>query len=291
MTPGRKLRELLARPGVIRSLGAHDVLTALLMEQAGFESIFVGGFGTSAALLGLPDLNFLGLAEMVDAVRRVAGRVSVPVIADGDTGHGDLHNVARTVLEFEAAGAAGVILEDQVFPKRCGHFEGKEVIPPEEMELKIRAAARRRRDPSFVIVARTDARATHGLESAIDRVNRYCAAGADVAFVEAPESVEEIEAIAHRVAHPKLINMLAFGKTPLLAASELEDLGYKIVVEPIAGLLAAARAVRDVAEAFLRDGHTGSVKERLLGFDEMKKVLGLPEHLALRGELSSEKQP
>src|SRR4051794_19095756 len=152
MSPRRRFRELLARPGVIRSLGAHDVFTALLVEQAGLETVFVGGFGTSASMLGLPDVGFLTLTEMADAIRRMAERVTIPVVADGDTGHGDLPNVVRTVREFERAGAAGVLLEDQVSPKRCGHFQGKQVIPTAEMVLKLRAALGARQDPDFVIV-------------------------------------------------------------------------------------------------------------------------------------------
>src|SRR5436190_15402459 len=154
----KRMRELLAQPGIIRSLGAHDVFTALIVEQAGFETVFIGGFGTSASMLGLPDLNFLTMSEMADAIRRMAARVSIPVIADGDTGHGDLHNVQRTIAAFESAGASGILLEDQVMPKRCGHFADKQVIPTEEMTLKFKAAVRARRDPDFVIFARTDAR-------------------------------------------------------------------------------------------------------------------------------------
>src|SRR5918996_5076111 len=194
-----QLRDLMAKPGMIRSLGAHDVLTALLIEQAGFESVFIGGFGTSASLYGLPDLNFLGMTEMAEAVRRMAHRVSIPVIADGDTGHGDLHNVMRCVAEFEGAGAAGIILEDQVFPKRCGHLEGKKVIPAEEMVLKFKAALSARQDPDFFFIARTDARETNGLDEAIDRINRYCDTGADMAFIEAPLSIAELETICRRV--------------------------------------------------------------------------------------------
>src|SRR5689334_17405600 len=181
-----QLRRLLKAPGVIRSLGAHDVFTARLIEEAGLETVFLGGFGTSASLLGLPDVGLITMTEMADAVRRMSLRVSIPVVADGDTGHGDLHNVVRTVREFEQAGAAGVLLEDQVTPKRCGHFQGKQVIPTADMVLKIRAALDARRDPNFVIIARTDARAVHGLADAIDRVNRCAAAGADVCFIEAP---------------------------------------------------------------------------------------------------------
>src|SRR3954467_15440439 len=188
MSPRRRFRALLGRPGVIRSLGAHDVFTALLVEQAGLETVFLGGFGTSASLLGLPDVGYLTLTEMADAVRRMAQRVSIPVVADGDTGHGDLHNVVPTVREIERAGAAGILLEDQVTPKRCGHFEGKQLIPADEMVLKLRAALDARRDPDFVIIARTDARAVDGIDAAIARANRYGETGADICFIEAPES-------------------------------------------------------------------------------------------------------
>src|SRR5919201_5782188 len=195
MEPTRRLRQLLTSPGIIRSLGAHDVFTARLIEAAGLETVFLGGLGTSASLLGLPDVGFITLTEMTDAVRRMALRVSIPVVADGDTGHGDLHNVARTVREFERAGAAGILLEDQVTPKRCGHFQGKQVIPVGEMVLKLRAALEARRDPDFVLVARTDARAVEGIDAAVERANRYGGAGADVCFIEAPEGRAELERI------------------------------------------------------------------------------------------------
>src|SRR5437763_3278596 len=172
-TTTSRLRQLLNSPGIIRSLGAHDVFSARLIEAAGLEAVFLGGFGTSASMLGLPDVGLLTLTEMADAVRRMAQRVSIPVVADGDTGHGDLHNVVRTVREFERAGAAGILLEDQVMPKRCGHFEGKQVIPAGDMVLKLRAALDARRDADFVIVARTDSRAVEGIEAAITRVNLY----------------------------------------------------------------------------------------------------------------------
>src|SRR5215470_11277146 len=195
----RRFRDLLSKPGIIRSLGAHDVFTARLIEAAGLETVFLGGFGTSASLLGLPDIGLITLTEMADAVRRMAQRVRIPVVADGDTGHGDLHNVARTVREFEHAGAAGILLEDQVTPKRCGHFEGKQVIPTEQMLLKLRAALDARRDPDFLIVARTDARAVEGIEAALERANRYGVAGADVCFIEAPQSRQELELIPREV--------------------------------------------------------------------------------------------
>src|SRR5262245_49059640 len=171
MTTTRRLRELLGKPGIIRSLGAHDVFTARLIEAAGLETVFLGGFGTSASMLGLPDVGLITMTEMADAVRRMASRLRIPVVADGDTGHGDLHNVVRTVQEFERAGAAGILLEDQVTPKRCGHFQGKQIISAEEMVLKLRAALDARRDPDFVIIARTDARAVEGIDGAIRRAN------------------------------------------------------------------------------------------------------------------------
>src|SRR5262245_2263554 len=182
MSTARRLRELLAAPGIIRSLGAHDVFTARLIELAGLETVFLGGFGTSASLLGLPDVGLITLSEMADAVRRMAARVKIPVVADGDTGHGDLHNVVRTVREFEQAGAAGILLEDQVTPKRCGHFEGKQIIPQADMVRKLRVALEARHDPDFVIIARTDARAVEGIDGAIARAKAYAAAGADICF-------------------------------------------------------------------------------------------------------------
>ncbi len=280
--PTAQIRELLEKPGVIKTLGAHDVLTAVMVEQCNFDSVFIGGFGTSASLYGLPDLSFLGMTEMVDATRRMVQRVSIPVIADADTGHGDLHNVMRCVNEFEGAGAAGIILEDQVFPKRCGHFGGKEVISADEMIKKFKAAVDARNDPDFIFIARTDARETDGLDEAIDRINRYCDAGADIAFVEAPLSVDELEEICKRVEYPKFVNMLALGKTPILSASDLEDMGFKMIVASIDSVLLSAHIMREMAEVFKRDGHTRALEEKMVGFDEIKEILGLENYLSLK---------
>ncbi len=283
----KQIRDLLENPGIICSLGAHDVLSAVLIEQAGFESVFMGGFGTSASLNGYPDLNFLGLMEMVDATRRMAHRLSIPLIADADTGHGDIHNVMRCVQEFEGAGAAGIILEDQAFPKRCGHFGGNQVIEAAEMVTKFKAAVSARQNDDFIFIARTDARGTHNLDEAIDRVNRYCDAGADVAFIEAPLTIDEMEQICQRVEYPKLVNMLAFGKTPILSTKELEELGFKIVVAPIDSVLLTAKAMREMAEVFKRDGHTKSLEERMVKFDDIKDILGVQEYLGLRDYFES----
>ena len=281
----KQLRDLLARPGILRSLGAHDVFTALIVEQAGFETVFIGGFGTSASMLGLPDLNFLTMTEMADAIRRMSSRVSLPVIADGDTGHGDLHNVQRTVEMFEAAGAAGILLEDQVMPKRCGHFANKQVISTGEMVLKIKAAVRAKRDPNFVLFARTDARQMNGLEDAVDRVNRCCDAGADIAFIEAPQSVKELEEIPRRVKYPLFVNMLSGGVTPILSVKELEQLGYKIVVCPIESLMVCARAMRELCQAWKTTGRVDQIATQAMSFDEVKGLLGADEYLKLRERL------
>jgi 2-methylisocitrate lyase-like PEP mutase family enzyme len=285
MKTTRRLRDLLNKPGIIRSLGAHDVFSARLIEAAGLETVFIGGFGTSASQLGLPDVGFLTLSEMAEAVRRMAQRVAIPVVADGDTGHGDLHNVVRTVREFEQAGAAGILLEDQVTPKRCGHFEGKQIIPTEEMILKLRAALGARKDPDFVIVARTDARAVEGIEGAIARANRYGAAGADVCFIEAPGSRQELELIPREVHYPLLVNMLSGGVTPILPVDELGRHGYKIVVCPIESLLVAGAAIGRLINALLTRGRVDLPPEEMMTFAQVKQVLGLDDVLGLRDRL------
>jgi 2-methylisocitrate lyase-like PEP mutase family enzyme len=281
MTASQQFRHLLARTGIIPSLGVHDVFSGIIAEQAGLELVFMGGFGTSASLLGLPDLNLLTMSEMADAIRRMTARLSIPVIADGDTGHGDLHNVRRTVECFEAAGAAGILLEDQVMPKRCGHFADKQVIPTDEMIRKIKAAVAARRSDDFAIFARTDARQMNGLDDAIDRVNRSCDAGADVAFVEAPQSIAELEEIPRRVSHPLFANMLAGGVTPILGVKELEQLGYKIAVSPVETLSVTAKALRDLCSEWLNAGRVDATANAAYTFPELKKLLGVDTWLNL----------
>jgi 2-methylisocitrate lyase-like PEP mutase family enzyme len=277
----QRLRALLAQPGIISTLGVHDVFSGLIVEQAGFEMLFLGGFGASASLLGLPDLNLMTMSEMADVVRRMSAALSIPLIADGDTGHGDLHNVQRTVEMFEAAGAAGILLEDQVTPKRCGHFAGKQVIPTAEMVRKIKTAARARRDPNFVIIARSDARQVNGLDDAIERVNRCCDAGADIAFVEAPQSLAELEEIPRRVPYPLLANMLTGGVTPILPAHDLEQLGYKIVVFPVESLMVCAAALRTLCAAIRATGRADNAPVAMATFAEVKQLLGVDRFLAM----------
>jgi methylisocitrate lyase len=271
----KRLRELLAAPGIIRSLAPHDAFTAKVMEQAGLPLLFLGGFGASASAFGLPDLGLLGLAEVAEAARRMTAAVQVPVIVDGDTGYGAIPNVVRTVREFERAGAAGMLLEDQVFPKRCGHFTGKQVVPVEEMINKLSAALDARNDRDFVVIARTDARAIEGLDAAIERANRYAEAGADVIFVEAPQSYDELARIAREIPKPQLANMLVGGVTPIRSAAELGELGYKIVVSPVESLAVTAFAVRKLAEAMLTEGRVDGLSEQMWSFAELKRLLGV----------------
>ncbi len=276
MPPATKqLRDLLARPGIIRSLAPHDAFTAKVMEQAGLPLLFLGGFGTSASAFGLPDLGLLGLAEVAEAARRMVAAVSIPVIVDGDTGYGAVPNVIRTVREFERAGAAGMLLEDQVFPKRCGHFAGKQVIPTDEMLIKLKAALDARQDADFVVIARTDARAIEGLAAAIERANRYAEAGADVIFVEAPQNVDELTRIAREIPRPQLANMLVGGATPILSAVELEQMGFKIVVSPVESLAVTAFAVQQLASAMLQDGRVDGLADRMWTFAQLKQLLGV----------------
>ncbi len=263
------------RQELIVSVGAHDVFTALLVERAGFETVFLGGFGAAASLLGAPDIGLITLAEMADQVRRMAARVSIPVIADGDDGHGDVHNAVRTVELFERAGAAGILIEDQVHPKKCGHFDDKRVVPVEEISRKLGACLSARRDPGFVIIGRTDARAVLGLEEAIDRAKRFRDLGCDLVFVEAPQSRSEIERIAREVQAPMLVNMLTGGKTPPLSRRELTDLGFRIAVYPIESLMMYARAFPMLLEILRLQGDLNALKGELASFEELKEILGL----------------
>ena len=276
-TKNEQLRQLIERPGLIRTFAPHDVFSALLFEQAGIEMLFLGGFGTAASSLGLPDLGIITLTEMADAVRRMSGRLSIPLIADGDTGHGEIPNVQRTVREFEAAGASGMLLEDQVFPKRCGHFQGKQVIAQDEMLDKLKAALDARSDSNFVVIARTDARAIEGYQAAVDRANAYAEIGADVCFVEAPQSREELERLPNDVPYPQLANMLTGGVTPILSADELECFGFKFAVDPVGSLQVTGTAIQRLCQAMQSEGRVDGLADEMLSFSELKDVLGVEE--------------
>jgi 2,3-dimethylmalate lyase len=273
-----RLRELLDSGQTIVAPGAFDPLAARLVEEAGFAAVYMTGFGTSAALLGRPDVGLLTMTEMADNAGRIAACVDIPVIADADTGYGNPLNVIRTVGVYEAAGVAGLHIEDQVAPKKCGHMEGKQVIGAEEMAQKVRAAVGARTDPDFVIIARTDARAVEGLDSALDRARRYRDAGADVLFIEALVSEAEIEATVRAFPDvPLLFNWAEGGKTPPVGLDRLTELGYRIVIFPIGTLLAATAAMRRVLAEIAAVGTPAAVLGELPTFGEFTDFIGLPE--------------
>jgi carboxyvinyl-carboxyphosphonate phosphorylmutase len=273
-----RLRELLNAGQTVVAPGAFDPLAARLVEEAGFAAVYMTGFGTSAALLGRPDVGLLTMTEMADSAGRIAACVDIPLIADADTGYGNPLNVIRTVGAYEAAGVAGLHIEDQVAPKKCGHMEGKLVIGADEMAQKVRAAVDARTDPDFVIIARTDARAVEGLDSALDRARRYRDAGADVLFIEALVSEAEIEAAAAAFPDvPLLFNWAEGGKTPPVSLDRLTELGYRIVIFPIGTLLAATAAMRRILKEIAAAGTPASLLGELPTFGEFTDFIGLPE--------------
>jgi 2-methylisocitrate lyase-like PEP mutase family enzyme len=273
MNPRKALRQLIAGSGYTMVPGAYDTLTARLVEQAGFASVYLTGGGYSRAS-GYPDLGLLTMVENVRFIGLTVEAVSIPVIADADTGYGNAINVIRTVREYEKSGVAGFHIEDQVSPKKCGHYEGKEVIPRAEMIGKIKAAVDTRRDADLVIIARSDARAVEGLEAAIDRVNACLEAGADVGFVEAPQSVEELRVVGREVRGPALVNVFEGGKTPMLGAGELAGMGFRLGIYPSQTHRAAIRAAQRVLRAMKEDGDTRRVEADLATFQEREDAVG-----------------
>ncbi|MBI5969336.1 MAG: isocitrate lyase/phosphoenolpyruvate mutase family protein [Deltaproteobacteria bacterium] len=274
-SPGSILRDLLKSPEILIAPGAHNAFTARIIEQAGFKAAYMTGSGAAMDLLGLPDLGFLTMTEMVTHARNIVQATNLPVIADADTGFGNALNVSRTVKEYERAGVAGLHIEDQVAPKRCGHFAGKEVISCEEMIGKVKAALDGRRDPSLMIIARTDARAVLGMEEAIERGIAYSQAGADMIFVEAPESVEELRLIARSIPAPVMANMSEGGKTPLLSAKELQEMGFCLVIYPRSAAGAAAKAIQELMAVLKRDGTTEKYLDRIISFEGRNQITGL----------------
>src|SRR5437773_1712444 len=250
MTQASRLRTLLRRDGMVVAPGAYDCITARLIEQAGFAAVYMTGAGTAASL-GYPDFGLVTMSEMVANARRIAAAIEVPIVADADTGYGNELNVFRTVREFERNGVSGIHIEDQEFPKKCGHLEGKEIVAREDYLAKIRAAVAARSDPDFTIIARTDARAVAGFDEAIDRANAALAAGADMAFVEAPQTLEEVAAVPRLVDGPCLLNVVRGGKTPDLDLHEAERMGYKLAIVP--GLL--IKNVVGICEKMLDELH------------------------------------
>ncbi|WP_273844053.1 isocitrate lyase/PEP mutase family protein [Rubrobacter calidifluminis] len=280
----RRLRELLESGGLVAAPGVYDALGARLVEEAGFPAVYMTGFGSAAALGGMPDVGLLTMSEMVENARRIAQAVDIPLIADADTGYGNPLNVIRAVKSYESSGVAAIHIEDQVFPKKCGHLSGKQVVPVEEMVQKVRAAIYAREDQDFVIIARTDARAVEGLGRAIERARAYREAGADVLFVEAVESEEEAETVARELAGtPLLFNWVEGGKTPPVSAECLEEMGYSLVIFPISTLLGATREMRRVLREIRERGTPRALSGESPSFSGFVEFIGLPEVRELEG--------
>ncbi|MCK9607661.1 MAG: oxaloacetate decarboxylase [Methylomonas sp.] len=279
-----KLRHMIEQPGVHAAPAVYDCIGALAAERAGFDFIFSSGFGIAASLLGKPDFGYLTAGEMIDAAKRIAGSVAIPLIADMDTGYGNPLNVIRTVQDIVQSQVAGIILEDQEWPKKCGHFEGKRVVSADEQVEKIKAAVYARGDSGLVIVARTDARALEGLNGAIARGERYLAAGADVLFIEAPQSREELAEVArHFQGVPLFANIIEGGKTPNLSVAELDAMGYKLVAFALSGLFSATQAMLDCFNTLKADGSTANVNSEL-SFEGFKDVIRMQQHLDLESQ-------
>ena len=290
MSKARKLREAIKTERPLLAMGAFDAFTARMAERSGFKSVYIGSFATAASVSCLPDFGLMSATEMADQMRRLAGATSLPCIADADTGYGNALNVDRTVRLYEAAGVAAIQIEDQVSPKKCGHIAGKQVIPSEEMVQKVRAAVAARQDADFVIIARTDSRAVHGLDDAIARCRAYAQAGADALFVDAPESVAEVEKIGRALGDLgklQVFNSARTGKTPPMRAADAGKLGFDIVLYPIEALLAAYPAMVEVMRTIRAEGTPESMANRLAAFGEINDVLELDRYYEMERQFAA----
>ena len=286
MSAKKNLRELLKKDEIVVAPGAYDAWSAKLVEIAGFSCVYMTGYGVSASVLGKPDIGLITLTEMTNQLRNIVAAVDIPVIADADNGYGGLLNVVRTVELYEQTGVAAIQLEDQVTPKRCGHMEGKEVIPKEEMVAKIKAAVHARKDPDFMIIARTDARAVHDFNDAIDRAIAYEKAGADIIFFEAPQSIEEMKEIHKYIKAPTLANMVEKGKTPMLTGKELYDIGYKIVIYPVSSLYTITKSILDMLKVIKETETTKFVLDKMIPFGDFNDMISLDKLRNLEKKLS-----
>ena len=280
MPSANSVRQLLDQHGQLVMPGVYDALSAKIAARAGFEVVFITGYSLSATLLGEPDFGLLTQTEVVNAATRICAVTDTPVIVDADTGYGNAINVIRTVEDLIRAGAAGMFLEDQVWPKRCGHMKGKQVIALEEQLNKLRAAIDARKDRNFFIVARTDSRQAMGLDEAITRGVAFKEAGADAVFIEAPQSKEEMKEIASRVPGPLVANMLERGVTPLMGPAELKELGYQLIVWPLAPLYSVAKTLADTYGTLRREGSTIKILDKLMPFDDFNEIVGLNDKYA-----------
>jgi len=271
------LRELLAGPDLVMAPGVADALNARLVAREGFKVIYMTGSGTTASRLGMPDIGLLTMTEMVDNAGRIADASGLPVIADADTGYGGPINVQRTTRAYERAGVAGIHIEDQQWPKRCGHLQGKTLIPADEMAAKVRAATDAREDKDFVVIARTDALSVEGFEQALDRGRLYEEAGADMIFIEAPNTPDQLAAVPRSFRVPTLFNMASSGKTPFLSAQEIQKLGFKVVIYPNFMLLAAVTAAQGALRELKKTGSIADVAKRVTSFTELFDLVGMRE--------------
>jgi methylisocitrate lyase len=281
----RALREELRRPGIVLVPGVFNALTALMAQNLGFKAVYVSGAAVTASM-ALPDIGLITMDEMVRTVKYIVDAVDIPVIVDIDTGYGEALNVMRAVREFEAVGAAGIQLEDQVLPKKCGHLSGKALIPPEEMAKKIKAAVEARRNPDFVIIARTDAVGVTGFEDAVERAKLYLEVGADVIFPEALRTEEEFREFAKRVKAPLLANMTEFGVSPLIPAKRLEEYGYKFVIFPVTALRVAMYAIREVFKTIMEEGTQVSWLDKMLTRKELYELIRYYDYEKLDYEIA-----
>ncbi len=272
MRASTKLRALIEGDDIVVAPGCYDGLSARLVESAGFPAVYVSG-GAMARSTGIPDMGLISLSEIAQRLGQIVDAIGIPAIADMDTGYGNALNARQAIRAFERAGVAGFHLEDQTFPKRCGHYDDKSLVPTEELCQKIRAVKDASEDPDMVLIARTDAIAVEGFDAAIDRMRAYMDAGADVAFVEAPTTEEEIEAVAERIPGPKLINMFLGAKTPLLSVQRLKEIGYKIVIIPSDTQRAAIRAMQKALETIQRDGHSGAMADEMASFQDREAIV------------------
>jgi 2-methylisocitrate lyase-like PEP mutase family enzyme len=287
MEKSKLVRDALAQHGQLIMPGVYDALSAKIAARAGFEVIFITGYSLSATLLGEPDFGVLTQTEVVGAAQRICSVVDTPVIVDADTGYGNAVNVIRTVEDLLRAGAAGMFLEDQVWPKRCGHMKGKQVIPLDEHLKKLQAAVEAKAGQDFFIVARTDSRQALGLDEAIKRGIAFKQAGADAVFIEAPESKEEMAEISRHVPGPLVANMLERGVTPLMGPKELKELGFELIVWPLAPLYSVAKSLTEVYSTLRRDGSTLAILDRLMPFNEFNDIVGLDKKYALDAKYKS----
>lgn len=273
------LKELLQKKELVVAPGAHDALTARVIEKCGFPVVYMTGYGQAASHLGRPDIGLMSMTEMVTRARNIAAVVNIPVIADADTGFGNVVNVMRTVREYEGARVEAIQLEDQVSPKRCGHMLGREVIPTKEMVGKIKAAVATRTRPELLIIARTDARTVHGIGEALDRAKAYEDAGADILFVESPENIDEMYKINEVLSKPTLANMVEGGRTPMLSNAKLQEIGYSIVIYPTASVFVTARAMLSLMQHLQQNGSTMGMIEQMVNFSEFNDLIGLNDIL------------